>query len=31
MVSFSMPSLSGFEVEYGWGARVVDDNSTWQV
>jgi 2,3-dihydroxybiphenyl 1,2-dioxygenase len=30
MVSFYMQSPSGFEVEYGWGARVVDDN-TWQV
>jgi 2,3-dihydroxybiphenyl 1,2-dioxygenase len=30
MVSFYMQSPSGFEVEYGWGARVVDD-STWQV
>ncbi len=30
MVSFYMRSPSGFEVEYGWGGRVVDD-STWQV
>ena len=30
MVSFYMQSPSGFEIEYGWGARVVDD-STWQV
>ena len=30
MVSFYMQTPSGFEVEYGWGARVVDD-STWQV
>lgn len=30
MVSFYLRSPSGFEVEYGWGARVVDD-STWQV
>ena len=30
MVSFYMESPSGFEVEYGWGARTVDD-STWQV
>ena len=30
MVSFYMNSPSGFEIEYGWGARVVDD-STWQV
>ncbi len=30
MVSFYMRSPSGFEVEYGWGAREVDDR-TWQV
>lgn len=30
MVSFYMQSPSGFEIEYGWGARVVDD-ATWQV
>lgn len=30
MVSFYVQSPSGFQVEYGWGARVVDD-STWQV
>ncbi len=30
MVSFYMRSPSGFEVEYGWGARIVDD-ATWQV
>jgi len=30
MVSFYLRTPSGFEVEYGWGARVVDD-STWQV
>lgn len=30
MVSFYMRSPSDFEVEYGWGARVVDDR-TWQV
>jgi 2,3-dihydroxybiphenyl 1,2-dioxygenase len=30
MMSFYMRSPSGFEVEYGWGGRVVDD-STWQV
>src|SRR2546427_706904 len=28
MVSFYMQSPSGFEVEYGWGARVVDDNTS---
>jgi biphenyl-2,3-diol 1,2-dioxygenase len=30
MVSFYMRTPSGFEVEYGWGARVVDD-ATWRV
>jgi 2,3-dihydroxybiphenyl 1,2-dioxygenase len=30
MVSFYMRSPSGFEVEYGFGARTIDD-STWQV
>ncbi len=30
MFSFYLRSPSGFEVEYGWGARVVDD-ATWQV
>ena len=30
MVSFYMKSPSGFEVEYGWGARVIDD-ATWNV
>jgi 2,3-dihydroxybiphenyl 1,2-dioxygenase len=30
MVSFYMQSPAGFEVEYGWGARTVDDH-TWQV
>ncbi|MEX0729807.1 MAG: VOC family protein [Aquisalimonadaceae bacterium] len=30
MVSFYMLSPSGFEIEYGWGARNVDD-ATWQV
>jgi 2,3-dihydroxybiphenyl 1,2-dioxygenase len=30
MMSFYMTSPSGFEVEYGWGGRVVDD-ATWQV
>ena len=30
MVSFYMRSPSGFQIEYGWGAREVDDN-TWQV
>ncbi len=30
MVSFYMKSPSGFEVEYGWGARTIDD-ATWHV
>ena len=30
MVSFYLRTPSGFEVEYGWGARIVDD-ATWQV
>jgi extradiol dioxygenase len=30
MVSFYMANPSGFALEYGWGARTIDD-STWQV
>jgi hypothetical protein len=30
MMSFYMSTPSGFEVEYGWGGRLVDD-ATWQV
>jgi biphenyl-2,3-diol 1,2-dioxygenase len=30
MLSFYMASPSGFEIEYGWGGRLVDDR-TWQV
>lgn len=30
MVSFYMNSPSGFEIEYGWGARTIDD-ATWTV
>jgi biphenyl-2,3-diol 1,2-dioxygenase len=30
MVSFYITTPSGFEIEYGWGAREVDD-ATWQV
>lgn len=30
MVSFYVVTPSGFEVEYGWGARLIDD-SVWQV
>ena len=30
MVSFYVVTPSGFEVEYGWGTRLVDD-ATWQV
>ncbi|MGH6996586.1 MAG: VOC family protein, partial [Phenylobacterium sp.] len=29
MVSFYAPTPSGFEVEYGWGARDIDEN--WRV
>ncbi len=31
MTSFYMKTPSGFDVEYGWGARTVDDTTTWQV
>ena len=30
MTSFYMKTPSGFDIEYGWGARTVDD-TTWQV
>jgi hypothetical protein len=30
MVSFYMRSPAGFEIEYGFGARTVDD-ATWKV
>src|SRR5579875_834197 len=30
MVSFYLQTPSGFEIEYGWGGRTVDD-ATWQV
>ncbi len=30
MLSFYMRTPSGFEVEYGWGARTVDD-AVWHV
>lgn len=30
MVSFYMVTPSGFEIEYGWGGRLIDD-SVWQV
>jgi hypothetical protein len=30
MVSFYVITPSGFEVEYGWGGRLIDD-SVWQV
>jgi hypothetical protein len=30
MVSFYMRSPSGFEIEYGFGARTIDD-ATWKV
>jgi 2,3-dihydroxybiphenyl 1,2-dioxygenase len=30
MVSFYMANPSGFAIEYGWGARTIDD-TTWQI
>jgi 2,3-dihydroxybiphenyl 1,2-dioxygenase len=30
MISFYLTTPSGFQVEYGWGARTVDDN-VWEV
>jgi len=30
MVSFYMANPSGFALEYGWGARMIDE-PTWQV
>lgn len=30
MVSFYAPTPSGFQVEYGWGARLVDDTN-WEI
>ena len=31
MVSFYVVSPSGFNVEYGWGGRTIDDESKWTV
>jgi extradiol dioxygenase len=31
MLSFYVRSPSGFEVEYGWGANTIDDDSSWVV
>ncbi len=31
MTSFYVRSPSGFEIEYGWGGRLVEDPETWQV
>ena len=31
MISFYVVSPSGFNVEYGWGGRTIDDESTWMV
>jgi biphenyl-2,3-diol 1,2-dioxygenase len=31
MVSFYAPTPSGFEVEYGWNGRSIDDEATWEV
>ena len=30
MMSFYMTNPSGFGIEYGWGGRLIDDD-TWQV
>jgi len=31
MTSFYVRSPSGFEVEYGWGGKLVEDEATWSV
>jgi biphenyl-2,3-diol 1,2-dioxygenase len=31
MVSFYLRTPSGFEIEYGWGGRTIDDDSAWEV
>ena len=31
MTSFYMRSPSGFEIEYGWGGRLIDDEENWTV
>ncbi|MCL2726120.1 MAG: VOC family protein [Polyangiaceae bacterium] len=31
MLSFYVKTPSGFAVEYGWGGRQIEDDSTWQV
>ena len=31
MISFYVPTPSGFEIEYGWNGRSIEDESTWQV
>ncbi|MGH7290871.1 MAG: VOC family protein [Myxococcota bacterium] len=31
MTSFYVRSPSGFEVEYGWGGKVVEDDASWSV
>ena len=31
MISFYVVSPSGFNVEYGWGGRTIDDEDTWTV
>jgi extradiol dioxygenase len=31
MISFYVTSPSGFNVEYGWGGRLITDESTWNI
>jgi 2,3-dihydroxybiphenyl 1,2-dioxygenase len=31
MTSFYLRTPSGFEIEYGWGGRTIDDDSAWEV
>ena len=31
MTSFYLRTPSGFEIEYGWGGRVIDDEESWTV
>ena len=31
MLSFYVKTPSGFALEYGWGGRTIDDESTWEV
>jgi len=31
MTSFYLATPSGFEIEYGWGGRLIEDEETWRV